>query len=312
MRPPAMSSVIERRLLVNYRVDPEVAASLLPAPLRPQLVNGWAVAGICLIRLGRLRPSWAPGWSGMRTENAAHRVAVEWDGIGGRQPGVYIPRRDTDSVVTVLAGGRLFPGEHHRASFDVRETARELHVAFASTDRTAHVSVDIQVAQRLQGSALFADLREASDFFRGGSAGFSATRGSGRLDGLEMRADRWVVEPTEVGGVSSSFFDDACPFPPGSATIDCALLMRDIPVTWTAVAADVPGGIDTYRACLLIAGLNTDTCPRSPRPSPRSSLRPQATEAIPARTWPARSGTASAGTARRACPRRPGTVVIPV
>jgi len=31
MRPPAMSSVIERRLLVNYRVDPEVAASLLPA-----------------------------------------------------------------------------------------------------------------------------------------------------------------------------------------------------------------------------------------------------------------------------------------
>jgi len=56
MRPPAMSSVIERRLLVNYRVDPEVAASLLPAPLRPQLVNGWAVAGVCLIRLRRLRP----------------------------------------------------------------------------------------------------------------------------------------------------------------------------------------------------------------------------------------------------------------
>jgi uncharacterized protein YqjF (DUF2071 family) len=77
-----MSSVIERRLLVNYRVDPEVAASLLPAPLRPQLLNGWAVAGICLIRLGRLRPSWAPRWAGMRTENAAHRVAVEWDGTG--------------------------------------------------------------------------------------------------------------------------------------------------------------------------------------------------------------------------------------
>jgi Uncharacterized conserved protein (COG2071) len=235
MRPPTMSSVIERRLLVNYRVDPEVAASLLPAPLRPQLVNGWAVAGICLIRLGQLRPSWAPGWSGMRTENAAHRVAVEWDGIGGRQRGVYIPRRDSDSAVTVLAGGRLFPGEHHRASFDVRETAKELHVAFASTDRTAHVSVDIRVAQRLPGSALFADLREASDFFRGGSAGFSATRDSGRLDGLEMRADRWVVEPTELGGVCSSFFDDACLFPPGSATIDCALLMRDIPVTWTAI-----------------------------------------------------------------------------
>jgi hypothetical protein len=230
-----MSSVIERRLLVNYRVDPAVAASLLPTPFRPQLVNGWAVAGICLIRLGRLRPSWVPGWAGMRTENAAHRVAVEWDAMGGRQSGVYVPRRDSNSVVTVLAGGRLFPGEHHRASFNVHETARNLHVAFASTDGTAHVSVEIRVAQQLQGSALFADLREASDFFRAGSAGFSATRDSGRLDGLELRADRWVVEPAEVISVCSSFFDDARLFPPGSAAIDCALLMREIPVTWNVI-----------------------------------------------------------------------------
>jgi len=235
MRPPTMSSVIERRLLVNYRVDPAVAARLLPTPLRPQLVNGWAVAGICLIRLGRLRPSWVPGWAGMRTENAAHRVAVEWDTMGGRQSGVYIPRRDSNSVITVLAGGRLFPGEHHRASFDVHETARNLHVAFSSTDGTAHVSVDVRVAQQLQGSALFADLREASDFFRGGSAGFSATRESGRLDGLELRADRWVIEPAEVISVCSSFFGDVCLFPPGSAAIDCALLMREIPVTWNVI-----------------------------------------------------------------------------
>jgi uncharacterized protein YqjF (DUF2071 family) len=117
MRPPAVSSVIERRLLVNYRVDPEVAASLLPAPLRLQLVNGWAVAGICLIRLGQLRPSWVPSWAGLRTENAAHRIAIEWDGVSGRQTGVYIPRGDSDSVVTFLVGGRLVPGEHHRASF---------------------------------------------------------------------------------------------------------------------------------------------------------------------------------------------------
>jgi hypothetical protein len=235
MMQPSMSSVIERRLLVNYRVDPEVAARLLPEPMRPELVNGWAVAGICLIRLGRLRPSWMPGWAGMRTENAAHRIAVEWDAPGGRRSGVYIPRRDSDSVATVLAGGRLFPGEHHRANFDVRETDRDLHVAFASTDGTARVSIDIRVAQQLRGSALFPGLRDASDFFRHGSAGFSATRDRGRLDGLELRADRWVVEPAEVRSVSSSFFDDARLFPPGSATLDCALVMRDIPAAWTAI-----------------------------------------------------------------------------
>lgn len=230
-----MSSVIERRLLVNYRVDPEVAGSLLPAPLRPQLVNGWAVAGICLIRLGRLRPSGLPRWAGMRTENAAHRIAVEWNEAGGHQSGVYIPRRDSNSVATVLAGGRLFPGEHHYATFDVRETPRDLHVAFASTDGSAHVSIDIRVTQRLPGSSLFTDLGEASDFFRHGSAGFSATRDSGRLDGLELHADRWAVEPAEVCAASSSFFDDARLFPAGSATLDCALLMRDIPATWKAI-----------------------------------------------------------------------------
>jgi len=240
-----MSSVIERRLLVNYRVDPAVAASLLPTPLRPQLMNGWAVAGICLIRLGRLRPSWVRGWAGMRTQNAAHRIGVEWDGIGGRQFGVYVPRRDSDSMLTVLAGGRLFPGIHHRASFEVRETARNLHVAFASTDGTAHVSIDIRVAQRLRGSALFADLREASDFFRCGSTGFSPAGDSGMLEGVELRAGRWVVEPTEVHAVRSSFFDDARLFPPGSATIDCALMMRDIPVIWTAIQPTFPASSTT-------------------------------------------------------------------
>jgi hypothetical protein len=64
------------------------------------------------------------------------------------------------------------------------------------------VSVDIRVPQRVQRIALCAEVREASDFFRSGSVGFSATRDSGRLVGLELRADRWVVEPPEVDAVS--------------------------------------------------------------------------------------------------------------
>jgi hypothetical protein len=30
---PSLEGLVERRLLVNYRVDPEVAEQLLPAPL---------------------------------------------------------------------------------------------------------------------------------------------------------------------------------------------------------------------------------------------------------------------------------------
>ncbi|MFI1235831.1 DUF2071 domain-containing protein [Nocardia salmonicida] len=227
-----MSSVIERRLLVNYRVDPEIAASMMPPTMRPQLVNGWAVAGICLIRLGQFRPSGLPGWVGLRTENAAHRIAVEWDGPRGHSAGVYIARRDSNSLINVLAGGRLFPGEHNSARFDVRETAEDLHVAYRTRDETISVDVDVRTAERFQGSELFADLAQASEFFKQGSAGFSATRGGQRLDGLELRTDAWQVEPVDIRSVRSTIFDDPDRFPPGSAELDCALLMRQVPVTW--------------------------------------------------------------------------------
>jgi hypothetical protein len=176
-----------------------------------------------------------PAGFGLRSENAAHRIAVEWDGQDGYHAGVYIPRRDSQSVLNVMAAGRLFPGQHHLARFDVRESAHDLHVAFTSMDGTAHGSVDVRVVPRLHGSALFADVQQASDFFRQGSAGYSAARDPHRLDGVQLEADRWRVEPVDARAVRSSFFDDPRRFPPGSAILDCALLMRDIPVTWSAL-----------------------------------------------------------------------------
>lgn len=243
MRGPRLSSVIERRLLVNYRVDPEIAAALLPASLRPQEINGWAVAGICLIRLGRVRPAWMPGAFGVRSENAAHRIAVEWDGPEGRRTGVYIPRRDSDSLIGVAAGGRLFPGRLRPAAFDVREAADDFSVSLTARDGATHVSVAARVAGRLTGSSLFAQLSEASAFFRDGSVGFSPAGNGENLDGVELHAGEWRVEPLEIRRVTSSFFDDPERFPRGSATLDCALLMRDLSVTWQPVSKTGAGGL---------------------------------------------------------------------
>ena len=66
-----VTGVIDRRLLVNYRVEPVVIAELLPEPFRPQIVAGHAVAGICLIRLSQIRPVHTPAWIGWKSENAA-------------------------------------------------------------------------------------------------------------------------------------------------------------------------------------------------------------------------------------------------
>ncbi|TQM26059.1 DUF2071 domain-containing protein [Nocardia bhagyanarayanae] len=233
---PQISSVIERRLLVNYRVEPDVAAALLPAPLRPHLVGDWAVAGICLIRLGRVRPVGLPSVVGVRSENAAHRIAVEWDGPDGVESGVYIPRRDSGSPLNVLLGGRLFPGVHSFARFDVEESGHDLHVAYTSRDSSTKVSVDVRTVDEFEGSAMFPDLAAASDFFQRGRTGFSASRDDTRLDGLELDTHAWQVSPARTHAVRSTFFEDQTRFPRGSATLDCTLLMRDVPAVWNVTA----------------------------------------------------------------------------
>jgi hypothetical protein len=232
MNVPILRGVIERRILVNYRVDPAVIARLLPSPFSPQLVRGYAVGGICMIRLAELRPRGLPAWLGARSENAAHRIAVTWD--GGARTGVYIPRRDTSSRLNLLLGGRCFPGRHHAATFDVRETDDHYEVAMRSRDGVTRVEVDGAIARTLPSSSVFQSVDEASQFFRCGHVGYSATDSRDRLDGLELCAFGWRIEPLDVTRVQSSFFEDRGRFPAGSAVFDSAFVMRDIAHEWHA------------------------------------------------------------------------------
>jgi uncharacterized protein DUF2071 len=231
---PALAGIIDRRLLINYRVDADVLARFLPPPFRPQLVGGAGLAGICMIRLARLRPAGLPEAVGLTTENAAHRVAVEWDGPGGPVHGVYIPRRDTASRLTVVLGGKLFPGEHHRARFRVREARGRYEAAFASADGTARVAVAAERSAGLPPGSVFGSLGEASAFFEAGRLGYSAGRRPGRFEGLELCCGTWRIEPLLITRAESSFFGDESVFPAGTAELDSAFVMRDIPATWRA------------------------------------------------------------------------------
>lgn len=242
MRLPEVQGEIERRLLVNYRVDPDAIARVLPPHFRPQLVDDAAVAGICMIRLGQIRPRHVPRWLGLRSENAAHRVAVEWDTPDGPQSGVYIPRRDTNSRANVMLGGRLYPGVHHRARFLVDETDADVRVAYESLDDAVSVDVSVHVTDELDDSRLFANVAEASAFFEAGSVGYSATAQPTRFDGLELATNAWKVEPTSVTHAHSSFFD-AGAFPVGTVELDSALLMRRVPVVWQSLPSLRPEAV---------------------------------------------------------------------
>lgn len=234
MRIPVIRGVIDRRILVNYRVDAEVLARILPEPFRPKLFGGAGMAGICLIRLKHIRPRVLPAWLGISSENAAHRIAVQWESDGQIREGVFVLRRDTSSHLNSAAGGRLFPGIHHHGRFQVEESRDHYRIILDSDDGKTHVAVEGQLAAGLPGESIFPSLSEASDFFQGGSLGYSPASKPGTFDGLELRNATWHVSPLAIERVESSFFEDRNLFPLNSVQFDCALLMRNIQHDWLA------------------------------------------------------------------------------
>lgn len=233
MRLPIIRGLIRRRLLVNYRVDADVMASYLPSPFRPKLHAGYAIAGICLIRLEGIRPRWLPPILGISSENAAHRIAVVWDDASGQtREGVFIPRRDTNSRLNHFAGGRIFPGEHHLADFTVTDAASQIDMSIRSHDGTMAVELSAQEANALPVSSCFESLAASSSYFEGGCIGYSVTRDSCRLDGIRLETDGWQVRPLAVKEIHSTFFADHSAFPSGSVSFDHALIMRDHSHHW--------------------------------------------------------------------------------
>jgi hypothetical protein len=231
---PVIRGVIERRLLVNLRVDLEVLGRVVPRPFRPQAIRGYGLAGICLIRLGGVRPRGLPAWMGIGSENAAHRVAVEWDEGGRTRQGVYIWRRDTNSRLNAAAGGRVFPGVHHLSRFSVRESGGRFEVEVCGSDERFSVHVAAREAATWPQDSVFGSLEEASALFKAGSVGYSPGCGCGNYDGLALVCDSWMVRPLAIERAASSVFQDEAVFPPGSMELDCGLVMQNVAHEWWA------------------------------------------------------------------------------
>jgi len=245
-----VEAVIRRRLLVNFRVRPDILAQTLPSPFEPRLVHGWGMAGVCLIGLGNLRPGGVPAVLGLRTENSAHRIAVEWNDETGRRQGVYIPRRDTNSALVRALGGRFFPGVYRHGTFSISDYRGYVSVRVYSADGQANAFVCGRVSDRLAEGSIFESLDEASRFFEVGSLGFSPSADPNRLDGLELLSKGWRVQSLHVDTVESAFFGNTRLFPAGSIEFDSALIMRGIPCRWES-----HGRIQSSPVAVLVSSL---------------------------------------------------------
>jgi uncharacterized protein YqjF (DUF2071 family) len=233
MKIPTINGLIDRRILINFTADPKVVAPLIPAPFRPQIYKGKAIVGICLIRLKNIRLKGMPDFLGVGSENGAHRIAIEWDEEGEVKQGVFIPRRDTSLMLNVLVGGRLFPGKHYLAKFNIQETGDNYHIDFKSSDDT-EIAIDAKETPTFNANSIFETLENVSNFFEKGSIGYSPN--GDKFDGLKLQTNKWQVRPLEVSAVKSSFYDNETVFPKGSIHFDNALIMTKIEHEWRSVA----------------------------------------------------------------------------
>ena len=218
---------IRRRLLVSYRVDPVTAQGLLPDMFRPQIIDGSAVGGVCLIGLQSARPGWLRPPIGFSTENVAHRIAVEWDQNGETRTGVYIIERHSSTLGPVLAGGRLFPGVQKRARFHLDETESRFRVNMVAPG--THVSVDVQLGGPWT-STLFPTIEDVSSFYQQGAVGWSPRRDDAGVEPLQLTSPKWDIEQGQIFSLRSSYFDA---LPEGTATFDSVVVMRDVPAFWS-------------------------------------------------------------------------------
>lgn len=232
MKIPTIHGVIERRMLVNYIAEPSIVEKILPKPFRPKLFEGKAVVGICLIRLKDIKPKGLPDCIGINSENGAHRIAVEWNEGTEVKEGVYIPRRDTNLKINTLVGGRVFPGKHYYAKFNVVEQNNTYHLDFTSSDNTT-IEIDAEVTDVFDEKSIFKTIENVSDFFERGSIGYSPNKNN--FEGLKLATYQWKVKPLKVTHVKSSFFDDTSIFPEGSIQFDNALLMENIEHEWQSL-----------------------------------------------------------------------------
>ena len=226
-----IDAFLERRLLLNYRVDPEVVQAILPEPFSPRLAGGYAIAGVCLIHMSQVRPKHLPAALGIDVHGSAHRIAVQWTDSGVEREGVYILRRDSGSRMVGLIGRRALAA--HSARFKAHETPDHLAIEVWSEDGYGSLLVRAHVEGELS-SSVFSSAADAQAFFEHGGPGYTRV-GNGRFTGVALSAASWEMAPVHLLEARSVWLENGTIFPAGTAVPDSALVMRNTESWWRSV-----------------------------------------------------------------------------
>ncbi len=228
--------VVERCMLLNYRLDLEVAKRLIPSPFQPRAWGPSALCTISWMRLRQLRPRFLPAVWGMSSENVACRIAVHWRQRGKPREGLLALRQDTSSRFNTLLTSRMFSAVQHHARFTILEEDHRYTITVDSDDKKTHLHVVASLAPQMARSSVFRSLAEAAEFFRRATR-VSATSRLGQFEGLELKTHAWQPLPLLVESLDCSYFRTLMPEAQSGITFDSALLLSEVEHQWSREAA---------------------------------------------------------------------------
>jgi len=225
-----VTGIIDHRILLNFRIDPEVMKKNLPKEFTPKVVNGYAIGGICQVSLSEMRAKGMPSIVGTSSHNAAHRIAVD----SSKGEGVYVTRRDTNSWLNTMSGGKVFPGVYSKANFDVSVSDDLYSVRIENKKKELIMSISAEIVSDLPEGSVFESTKEVSNFFKTGNIGWSSRAQSNQFDAIELTTVEWRMEPFKVKESFSAYFSNTSMFPKGSVEFDSAMIMRNLKHSWVS------------------------------------------------------------------------------
>jgi uncharacterized protein YqjF (DUF2071 family) len=238
--PLPMRTTFRDCFLVNFSMEPETLARVLPSPLEAHLVGGRAFLSVVIADMDRMRPAFLPAFCGVTYQQVVYRAVVRC----GRERGVHFLRSDADNRLMVLMGNLLSFFGFHEAHIISGQSGGQHHIDLATAPgdhANIHASFDLTSARRIvPDGSVFQSVDEAQASLVELYAAFHPQPGEAAVRTVRIKRSAWNIQFVDEPRSRFDFMNGSAAFPVGSTRLDSVIYVEDVDYFWHTL--DRPGG----------------------------------------------------------------------
>ena len=237
MRKLTDSGTIDRRILILFRILPQVLEGVLPGDVRPREIRGCVLGGIALSRRRGVRTSLLPVRL-TTSHNAVHFLLVDPPGTTQRHGGTLVTRCDTSSRLQAWIGGHgIQRSKQHHARFRVSESKDSIELVSDSDDHAMHLAFKARIDRSIPRTSFFRSSQQAYELLRESLVALGLTPREVEVMGEPRAIRRSRLHPLIMERLESSVFSDARFTSAEAVQFDSAFWLRDDEFAWSGQGA---------------------------------------------------------------------------